>query len=75
MRPIGNGKYEGRTLKRLTDAPGRVLGVFRATPYGGRIQPTDRRQKAEWTVDAAGTGGAEDGEIVLGNPCPAAPTA
>ena len=70
LRPIGNGKYEGRTLKRLTDAPGRVLGVFRATPYGGRIQPTDRRQKAEWTVDAAGTGGAEDGEIVLGTPLP-----
>ena len=70
LRPIGGGKYEGRTLKRLTDAPGRVLGVFRATPYGGRIQPTDRRQKAEWTVDAAGTGGAEDGEIVLGTPLP-----
>ena len=70
LRPLGNGKYEGRTLKRLTDTPGRVLGVFRATPYGGRIQPTDRRQKAEWTVDAAGTGGAEDGEIVLGEPLP-----
>ena len=70
LRPIGNGKYEGRTLKRLTDTPGRVLGVFHATPYGGRIQPTDRRQKAEWTVDAAGTGGAQDGEIVLGTPLP-----
>ncbi len=70
LRPIGGGKYEGRTLKRLTDAPGRVLGVFRATPQGGRIQPTDRRQKAEWQVDAAGTGGAEDGEIVLGQPLP-----
>ncbi len=70
LRPIGNGKYEGRTLKRLTDAPGRVLGVFRALEHGGRIQPTDRRQKAEWMVGAGDTEGAADGEIVLGVPLP-----
>jgi ribonuclease R len=70
LRPIGNGKYEGRTLKRLTDSPGRVLGVFRALEHGGRIQPTDRRQKAEWMVGAGDTEGAEDGEIVLGVPMP-----
>ncbi len=71
LRPIGNGKYEGRTLKRLTDAPGRVLGVFHATPPGGgRIQPTDRRQKAEWQVAPDDAAGAENGEIVLGVPMP-----
>jgi ribonuclease R len=67
LRPIGAGKYEGRTLKRLTDAPGRVLGVFRAPD---RLVPTDRRQKAEWTIAAADLGGAEDGEIVLCIPLP-----
>ncbi len=53
LRPIGHGKYEGRTLKRLTEAPGRILGVYRAGPgagTGGRIVPTDRRAKAEWAV-------------------------
>ena len=70
LRPIGNGKYEGRTLKRLTDAPGRVLGVFRKLAQGGRIQPTDRRQKAEWMVAEADIEGAEEGEIVLGAPLP-----
>ena len=70
LRPIGNGKYEGRTLKRLTDAPGRVLGVYRALASGGRIQPTDRRQKAEWMVAPGDAEGAEDGEIVLGAPMP-----
>ena len=70
LRPIGNGKYEGRTLKRLTDAPGRVLGVYRALAIGGRIQPTDRRQKAEWLVAPGDAEGAEDGEIVLGAPLP-----
>ena len=70
LRLLPNGKYEGRTLKRLTDAPGRVLGVFRATPGGGRIQPTDRRQKAEWQVAPGDMDGAEDGEIVLAAPLP-----
>ena len=70
IRPIGNGKYEGRTLKRLTDAPGRVLGVFHATAQGGRIQPTDRRQKADWQVAEGDALEAQDGEIVLGVPLP-----
>ena len=67
LKPIGNGKYEGRTLKRLNDAPARVLGVFR-TP--DRLVPTDRRAKAEWRIPAGETGGAEDGEIVLAEPLP-----
>jgi len=37
LKPIGpggpGGRYEGRTLKRLSEAPARVLGVFKA---GGR---------------------------------------
>ncbi len=71
LRPIGGNKYEGRTLKRLTDAPGRVLGVFHAAPGGGgRIQPTDRRQKADWLVAPGDLEGAEEGEIVLAAPLP-----
>jgi ribonuclease R len=71
LRPIGAGKYEGRTLKRLTDAPGRVLGVFHPTPDGGgRIVPTDRRSKAEWVVPPGEAAGATAGEIVLAAPLP-----
>jgi len=69
LRPIGGGKYEGRTLKRLTDEPGRILGVYKA----GRIIPTDRRAKAEWVVPPGEAGGAEEGEIVLAAPLPAGP--
>lgn len=68
LRPIGAGKYEGRTLKRLSDTPARVLGVFRAPD---RLVPTDRRAKAEWFVPPAETNGAEQGEIVLAEPLPA----
>ncbi len=72
LRPIGGGgKYEGRTLKRLTDAPGRVLGVYRAlADGGGRITPTDKRAKADWAVPPGEAGGAEEGEIVLATPLP-----
>jgi ribonuclease R len=72
LRPIGGGKYEGRTLKRLSDLPGRVLGLFRPEPGGGgRILPTDKRAKAEWTVPRGEEAGALAGEIVLAAPLPA----
>lgn len=70
LRPIGRGRYEGRTVKRLAEAPGRLLGVYRQGPRGGRIVPTDRRLKAEWTVPKDEEGGAQDGEIVLAAPIP-----
>jgi ribonuclease R len=70
LKPIGPGRYEGRTLKRLSDHAGRVIGVFRAAPGGGRIAPTDRRAKGEWIVPAGEDAGAETGEIVLASPLP-----
>ncbi len=72
LRQIAPGKYEGRTLKRLTDAPGRVLGVFRPSKAGGggRIEPTDKKSKAEWLVPPGEEGGAVAGEIVLAAPLP-----
>jgi ribonuclease R len=73
LREIAPGKYEGRTLKRLTDAPGRVLGVFRPNRAGGggRIEPTDKRSKAEWVVPPGEEADAAAGEIVLAAPLPA----
>ena len=68
---IGAGKYEGRTLRRLTDAPGTILGLFEPRAGGsGRIVPTDRRVKAEWQVPEGEENGAESGEIVLAMPLP-----
>ena len=74
LKPIGNGKYEGRTLKRLTDTPGRILGVFRPNPNGGgRITPTDRRAKADWQVPPGEEAGAQTDEIVTATPMSSAP--
>ncbi|HYZ62959.1 MAG TPA: ribonuclease R, partial [Acetobacteraceae bacterium] len=71
LTPIGGGKYEGRTLRRLTDEPGRILGVFQPQKGGGgRVQPTDRRAKAEWRIPPCEEGGAEPDEIVVATPLP-----
>jgi ribonuclease R len=65
LRPMGGDKYDGRTFKRLGAAgPARVLGIFSE----GRLTPVDKRQKAEWSVPAGEDGGAEAGELVLGEP-------
>ena len=73
LRPIGNGgRYEGRTIKRLAAAPPRVLGAFRPDRAGGggRVVPTDRRQKAEWIVPPGETGGAAADDLVFAEPLP-----
>jgi ribonuclease R len=73
LRRINGDKYEGRTIKRLAEKSGGIVGVFRATPTGGRIEPTDRRQKAEWVVPAGETADAVNDEIVRAEPLPGTP--
>ena len=74
LKPLGPGKYEGRTLKRLDESVLRVLGAFRRDDAvqegGGRLVPTDRRQKAEWAIPPGETLGAETDDIVLAEPLP-----
>jgi ribonuclease R len=50
---------------------GRVVGVFRRGHNGGRIVPADRRDRTEYFVDLAHSGGATDGELVAAEPLPA----
>ncbi|HEY1932335.1 MAG TPA: RNB domain-containing ribonuclease [Acetobacteraceae bacterium] len=70
LRPLGAGRYEGRTIHRLASAPRRILGVFRPGPRENRLVPTDRRAKAEWIVPPGEDGGAAADEIVLAEPLP-----
>jgi ribonuclease R len=70
LRPSGPGQYQGRTIQRLSEGPSRVLGVFRPGHPDGRIIPTDRRAKAEWTVPRGHDSGAEADELVLAEPLP-----
>ena len=73
LRPMyggAPGRYEGRSIRRLTEAPGRILGVFRPGKTEHRLIPTDRRAKAEWVVPLGEEHGAQAGEIVLAEPLP-----
>jgi ribonuclease R len=68
LKPMGPGRYEGRTLRRVSETPGRILGVFKRGRTENRIIPTDRRSKAEWIVPSGQESGAETDEIVLAEP-------
>ncbi len=68
LKPAGPGWWEGRTLRRVSETPGRVLGVFKKGRGENRIVPTDRRSKADWIVPPGQEGGAEADEIVLAEP-------
>ncbi|MEI7713308.1 MAG: ribonuclease R [Rhodospirillales bacterium] len=70
LTPDGPGHYLGRTMKRISETPARILGVFKPGRFEHRIVPTDRRSKAEWIVPVGGENGAKDGEIVLAEPLP-----
>lgn len=74
IRPIGSAmgarKFEGRTLRRIEGTPGRIIGIFRRRGSLMRIEPTDKKVKAEWVVPPGEDHGAEDGEIVRGEALP-----
>jgi ribonuclease R len=70
LRRISGDKYEGRTIKRVTGQTGSIVGLFHDMAHGGRIEPTDRRQKTEWIVPEGETMGAGEGEIVRAEPLP-----
>jgi ribonuclease R len=68
LKPMGPGRYEGRTLRRVSETPGRILGIFKRGRSENRIVPTDRRAKGEWIVPRGQEAGAEPDEIVLAEP-------
>lgn len=83
LRRVGPGRYEGRTLRRLTDAPVQIVGLFRtlgdtdpaaAAPArfrpAGRLTPADRRARAEWVIPMGEDDDAPDNEVVIAIPLP-----
>jgi ribonuclease R len=68
LREIKRGVYEARPIKRIEKAEGRLLGVYRKGPEGGRLQPTDRREKSEYEIFPGDENGAEPGELVAAEP-------
>jgi ribonuclease R len=64
MTPRAGGVYEGRTIRRLPDAPSTVLGVFDVVSGEGRLRPTTRGKKSEYVIARDDAGSAKPGELV-----------
>jgi ribonuclease R len=61
----GEGTYDGRIIRALTNRPGRAVGVYHKIADGGRVQATDRRARAEFFVPDTDSMGAQGGELVI----------
>jgi ribonuclease R len=62
---LETGDVEARILRRLQPAGRRVIGTFRNTREGGRLMPSDRRDRSEYRVATGDAAGAAEGELVV----------
>jgi len=64
LRRLDDGRYEARTIRRLPGERRTMLGILRRGPEGGRVEPTDKRDKDVVVVARDDLADAEDGELV-----------
>jgi len=66
LRRVGGKTYEARAVRFLGNQPLKVLGVFEEAGWGGRgrIVPTDKRARTEYTIEPEDRGDARPGDIV-----------
>ena len=64
------GENEARTNRLLGQASPRIVGVFYRGRQGGKVVPTNRRNREEYRVTECDTGGARDGELVRAEQLP-----
>lgn len=60
----GDASYRGRVIRRIGKAEPKMLGIFRATPEGGIVDPTNKKAKSDVAIRTADTGGAASGDLV-----------
>ncbi|HEY1505494.1 MAG TPA: ribonuclease R [Stellaceae bacterium] len=65
-----DGGWQARIIRALDTIPDRIVGVYRLTGTGGRIEPTNRKERREFRVTRGDSKDARDGEIVLAAPKP-----
>jgi ribonuclease R len=72
LRKRDDGGYDAAVIRRISTQSERVLGVFHAErDGGGKVTPTDHARRREgFRVRPTETLGAQDGELVVGEPLP-----
>lgn len=68
---ITDSAYEARTIRRIDEDKGQVLGLMRETKNGYVLQPADKRAKYDFTIKLGDEGDAQDGDLVIGEIQPA----
>ncbi|KAF0114758.1 MAG: ribonuclease R [Rhodospirillaceae bacterium] len=70
LRAIGDHTYEGKSIRTLTAAAARVIGIYDPLPEGGRVCPADRREKSDLIIAPGDTLDVESGALVLAEVMP-----
>ncbi len=66
LTPKGKKFFHGAVVRRLSEKPNRVVGVFDTTSgKGGRILSVDRRLHQNYIVDRDHAGKAKNGDVVI----------
>jgi len=63
---ITDSAYEARTIRRIEEEKGRVLGLVREVKNGLVLQPADKRAKFDFIINNGDEGDAQDGDLAIG---------
>ena len=58
--------YEARSIKRMDTPQNQVMGMLRFHKKGAILQPADKKSRDEYEVVQSEMGGADDGDLVVG---------
>ena len=72
IRHLGDNDYIGDVIKRLSMGKNRIMGALIETKKGFLLRPVDKKARDEYPVPADETGGAKEGDIVMGELIPQA---
>src|SRR5262249_15366000 len=68
LSPAGEDTLEARPIKKLAEAPARLLGVYEARAgderWAGRLRPVDKRYRHEVVIAHRDVGDAQSGDLV-----------
>tara|TARA_B100000315_G_scaffold260750_1_gene324790 strand:- start:5708 stop:7963 length:2256 start_codon:yes stop_codon:yes gene_type:complete len=65
LTPLEDNSYNASIIKRIGYAPKSVLGIFRESPEGGVLEPTDRKHRFDFIVPPENVKGAKPGDLVV----------
>lgn len=63
LTPVGKNTFDGKVLRKISDAPNQIVGVYDGSTKTGRIVSVDRRINHTFAVSE--NKGAKNGDVVI----------